>query len=692
MGLCQEAGVDKCKFGVGSTVLSLCRTLATMFRSKMLVRDECVLLKCCMSTIQHRLPRAGLVQNVAGYEHFTALDGVQASKLYHPLATMDDQQLRETRRLLLLSLQAITYTFPKYIKDARFSSAASSPSEEGDHMNEDSMLGPLVRQSLDSAQVQEEQSNSILERMPRNDNPIGKVTNCKSETSIGRQFMQAIQQNKVEHAKFIFNEAAAAKTKLPRKGILNLAFLVVKDDPALALSFLKQMERQEQTLSKGELALYTRLCGSVGKFTPGNHNRRYVTDFVENLLDQIKSLEQRTQQILLPGLITGLLTQPYHAVGTYAGTIYRYMVNNDFRLQPYLLRKWLMYSKYNRQDDLPFHDIMHKLTTLQSSVHPLILIQAINNMFPFTDTHQMCVALRALQVFHQWNNLAEHPNLTRNEEFQIDLDSLECISAAAAKYGDVELMIIIWEVLQQCQYRPTEAIYENTILSFASRGADLRAAFGAINAMKGDGHDVSRSLYRSFTRALRAGVNAENGMRILESSEDLISLETLNAMMSFYAYRGDVTNVFHILKTMRSRNIKPDIHSYSFAMEVLGKHILALTSNATPYQLQVAWDHATNILDEMEKDDVLISRDLLRNYIELLCVTGESNLADSVVDDMIRDSPDLVCSKTLYTLIKVNVDNRDFDRARTLARQIRDDIPTIWNMISRQEQRHHRTR
>lgn len=199
-------------------------------------------------------------------------------------------------------------------------------------------------------------------------------------------------------------------------------------------------------------------------------------------------------------------------------------------------------------------------------------------------------------------------------------------------------------------------------------------------------HHISSLTLNSF------GVNAEKGIEILESSTELVSLETLNAMMSFCAYRGDVANVFYILQSMRSRNINPDIHSYSFAMEVLGKHILTWDKSPTPYELQENLDLARNILDDMEKDGILLSRDLLRNYIELLCVAGESAMANLVVDDVIRDSPDLVCSKTLYTLIKANVDNGDFERAKMLAGQIRDDIPTIWNMIRREQQRYNRSR
>lgn len=650
------------------------------------------MLKRCMSTIQHRVPRAGLVQNVVGYEHFTGLDGLEASKRSHPLATMDDQQLRESRRLLLLSLQAITCSFPKPITAARFPSVVSAPSDEASDSNESSTLLPIVRDALVHAQAQGDESKNSSERMPTKKIDTGKVTTRESDRTIEKQFMDATQHKDVEHALNLFNNATMDKKQLPRKGLLSLAFLVVKEDPALALSITKQAERQEDRLSKNELMVYKRLCRSVGTINLEQHNRRYASNLVENLWDQIKSMERDAQQTLLPPLITSLLTQPYHAVGLYAGSIYQYLVDNDFELPPSLLRKWLMLSKYNRQDDLPFHDVMEKLAMCQSATHPLIVIQAISNMFPFTDTQQMCVALRALQVFQEKCNLAAYPNLTRNEEIQIDLDCLEYISAAAAQAGDVQLIIIIWEVLQQCHYRPTEALYENTILSFASRGADLVAAFGAINAMKGDGYEVSRSLFRSFARAMRSGVNAEKGMQILESSEDLVSLETLNAMMSFFAFRGDVTNVFHILQSMRSHKIKPDINSYSFAMEVLGKHILSLEKNPTPYQLQTNLDHARDILDDMEKDGILLSRDLLRNYIELLCVTGESAMANLVVDDMIRDSPDVVCSKTLYRLIKESVDNGDFERARTLAALIRDDIPTIWNRIRRQEQRYRRTR
>jgi pentatricopeptide repeat protein len=179
----------------------------------------------------------------------------------------------------------------------------------------------------------------------------------------------------------------------------------------------------------------------------------------------------------------------------------------------------------------------------------------------------------------------------------------------------------------------------------------------------------------------------DHAMKILTESPDLRSLETLNALMSCYAERGDVSDVLFLLETLRSNNLSPDTNSYSFAIEVLGKNIHRWDKSSNPAMVQQNLDHADSILGMMENDGILPSRDLLRNYVELLCITGESDTANMVIEDMLSNAPESVCSKTLYRLAMANTDRGNFDRARYLASQITDEIPIVFKKIRSREQR-----
>ena len=51
--------------------------------------------------------------------------------------------------------------------------------------------------------------------------------------------------------------------------------------------------------------------------------------------------------------------------------------------------------------------------------------------------------------------------------YRVDIATLELIATSASKYGDYEMNLLLWELLDLLHIPPTTAIYERTILSFA---------------------------------------------------------------------------------------------------------------------------------------------------------------------------------------------------------------------------------
>jgi pentatricopeptide repeat protein len=176
-------------------------------------------------------------------------------------------------------------------------------------------------------------------------------------------------------------------------------------------------------------------------------------------------------------------------------------------------------------------------------------------------------------------------------------------------------------------------------------------------------------------------------MQLLASTPELQTLETFNAMMSCYAERGDTYDVLALLDNLLLKGISPDCNSYSFAIEALGKNIHRWKKHHNPGLVQENMELADRILGMMETNQIWPSTDFIRNYVELLCIAGESKTADLVVDDMLEKFPKSVCSKALYRLAITNTENGDFERARELASRITDDIPTLMTKIRSREQR-----
>lgn len=450
------------------------------------------------STLEYRVPRAGFVQDVADYEHFTRSDAAQAaqaSRRKHHLATMDDQELRETRQLLLLSLQEIACTFSKYAIAAKEPQSPSLPSD--DTSSNDSKSPPMF-ESLENTQIQYDSTSSI-ERIPENTNRThkSKVTT----PSLERALSNAVFAKNVTMTKHLFHESTKLGQVLPERLLCRVFNLVVHDDPSLALIVAKHA-RRGYTMTERSQFMFFELCSSIGSMD-FRCSRYYIEGFLVDLLQELETMDRDAKQEILPKLITGIARQKYASLGTYAGELYSYMVENNYEMRPGWLKQLLELSKYNRQEDLPFHDILDRLSKRMTVPHPTAVMQSIHNMYPFTDTQKICVTLQALRVLQDNFDLEHHSWMGRQEEIQIDIDCLEAISMGAAKSGSLELIRLIWEVLEQCNYLPTEAIYENTVMAFARGGENLEKAFVAINAMKEGGFEVSLALLRSFSVALR---------------------------------------------------------------------------------------------------------------------------------------------------------------------------------------------
>jgi pentatricopeptide repeat protein len=266
------------------------------------------------------------------------------------------------------------------------------------------------------------------------------------------------------------------------------------------------------------------------------------------------------------------------------------------------------------------------------------------------------------------------------------------ISTGAARAANSSLILLIWDVLEVCHYKPTEMIYENTVVAFASEEGGLRQAFAALASMKEDGYNPSRPLIRSLSLAIRSNRQVvDNALQILLRDYSLLSLESLNVVMSCYAERGDTEQALEILTIMENNNIKPDVDSYSFAIEVLGKNIHSRKKTDDSSYLHRSVEIAGSILTKMEQDGLFPSADVVRNYVELLCLVGEVETATSVVEDFLSGRTDAahacVNNKAIYRVAIANAEVGNIEKAKELAKQTSEDIPILHRKIRSSEQR-----
>jgi pentatricopeptide repeat protein len=428
--------------------------------------------------------------------------------------------------------------------------------------------------------------------------------------------------------------------------------------------------------------------------------------FVVSLLDEVTAMDVDAKKALYPMLVSGLVEQRYVELGKYAKEIYFQMVEDGMDMKNGWLNNLLAVAKYNRQDDLPFHDIMKRLYDQGGNIHSQILLPVIHIMFPYTDAEQMTVALKVWLDVETRNREHSTDNdgrpAARHGPYRIDLSTLEMISAGAARAASVDLILLVWDVIDFCQYEPTEMIFENTVATFASKPQFLPEAFAAMQSMKQYGFVPSRALIRSFSIAIRdKRETVDKALQVLledhrqaaspssGESSPLLSLESLNVVMSAYSERGEMENAMDVLNLMEDIDIYPNEDSYSFALEALGKDVVRFQSKEDSSHLHKNVEIAGIILTRMEKNGVEPSVDVIRNYLELLCLAGEVETATSVVEQCLSTNNDRskINNKSIYRVAMANAEACNFERAKALSKMTSEELPLLDKKIRSLESR-----
>jgi len=531
-------------------------------------------------------------------------------------------------------------------------------------------------------------SNSALDSMEAADASQNKKVN-----KLNLLLTRAVRRNNVKKSVNLFEQAVEYDQLVEPELVSKLFFLVSRRDPIAAYEIMRYYHLHPDT-SETRIDMYRRLCNSVASLDPRQYPQRQMVQFVECLLGDLEEMEDDQKAQLLPGLIVSLVRQRSVSIGPYANTLYDYMISNDMEMASGWLNKLLSSSKYNRQEDLPFHDVLARLISKGVPPHPLTAIPVVHNMFPYTDTQQMRVALQALLDLHA--NCDEDVDPSSNaalyEHYRIDRSTLEMISTGAAHKGDPELIMLVWEVLETLGYNPTEHLFENTIVAFACNESGLADAFAAVSAMKEAGFEVSRALIRSVSRAIRSKRwHVDSAFELLTESndEDLICLENFNIVMSSYAERGDVNEVLRVMQTIREFDLQPNEDSYAFAMEVLGKDLHRRKSSNDKSLVHKNIEKASSLLASMEKEGVQPSADFVRNYVELLCMGNELNTATELIQDCLATDSmrSVVSNKTLYRAAMAHADVGNIEISKELAAQTSEVIPVLIRKIKSKEQR-----
>eukprot|EP00980_Cylindrotheca_fusiformis_P007950 scaffold1697_cov120-Cylindrotheca_fusiformis.AAC.32 len=650
------------------------------------IKDKSAFIRRLQSTLKGHRPSITNVGTLS-YQRLATVDPSRACRQQHQLATVEEDH-REAMKVFLVSLNtAMTSSFPRNSFSAPCNTAA--PVEEQGVLSSDEAAnsnGLFADETEFPQSISVQETHTIPQTMQREDQAMKKTNDLN--VALGR----AIRKHRTQKCLELFQKAIKDKHLVDPKLVVSLFYLVSKRNPVASYEILQYYNLHPETADI-RIDMYRRLCIAVSNLDPRGLPQRKMVQFIETLLAELDAMDEEIKEVLYPILTASLVAQRSVCIGPFAASLYKYMVANDFEIAPGWLKKLLSSSKYNRQEDLPFHDILSRLVAMGEMPHPLSALPVIHNMFPYTDTAQMCVMLGALLDIHKKIQVGEDDKVAAlYKKFSLDRSTLETISTGAAHSGDPQLILLVWDVLDVYGYKPTAQIYENTVVAFACRRDGLYEAFAALATMKDDGFDVSSALIRSFSRAIRhKRSHVDDAFRLLtaKDSGEIRCLENFNVVLSSYAERGDVNETGRVFKAMRDFDCQPNQDSYAYSMEALGKDLHRRKSSTDRSWVQKNTEIAGSLLATMDEEGVSPSADFVRNYVELLCLASELETATSLIENCLStdEMKSIVNNKSLYRVALANAETGNIEIAKKLASATSEEIPILHRKIRSKEQR-----
>jgi hypothetical protein len=274
------------------------------------------------------------------------------------MVTVVDYEHREAIWLFLDSLHTAASNFQNHMTAAV---AASMPSKALVGWEESEPQVERHVESMDGPTLPLEQTLSEPEQHMKSaaeDTTMDKKQALTSK-NLNNALKKATRQREIKKSIRFFNKAVETNHVLAQKVVVDLFYLACQKNPLMAYSVLQYYNALPQT-TELKVDMYRRLCASVALLDPQYSRHGDIHAFVESLLKELDTtMDMEVKQQLYPRLLVySLASQRSVTVGPYAGLVYKYMVEHEFEMYPGWLKKLLLQSNYNRQEDLPFHDVL----------------------------------------------------------------------------------------------------------------------------------------------------------------------------------------------------------------------------------------------------------------------------------------------------------------------------------------------
>jgi hypothetical protein len=329
-----------------------------------------------------------------------------------------------------------------------------------------------------------------------------KIVPSPEADRYGKSISNMLNQRYPERALSILNEAVKKGfgEELSKPMIRTLFFDLTWKRPVEAFQVLRIYQRFTMEEYRHDVNAYkdeyVRLCDSFRYLDPRNTFRAAIHDIVNATVQDLKKLDRSGQEKCFPVLASALAQQKTVTLGSLARRAYQYVVDQQFVLKPGYWEHMLSHSRYFRQKDLPYDEILEKAVAIGRRPNPNVTLCALGNLFPYDDTQATFRMLKAIWELQSTAKPGE-------KHYRVDISTLELIGAAAADKQCQDMNLVIWDLADALGYEPTEFMYENAILALCAQHSTYTNAFAVLSDMEERGMQPSRALIRCMSTYLR---------------------------------------------------------------------------------------------------------------------------------------------------------------------------------------------
>jgi hypothetical protein len=222
----------------------------------------------------------------------------------------------------------------------------------------------------------------------------------------------------------------------------------------------------------------------------------------------------------------------------------------------------------------PYHKVLQMLVSSGHVPKAETVANVLNCYLPFHDTHATSEVLSVIQQLHlnsvESSSSSSSSSSSLLEDYRIDMGTLEAISMASAR-KNVNLVLQVWDMVEQFGYTPTASMFEDVIVSFAATRQDDNM-YSALADMERAGYEPSPLLLKYIAMNVsRTDKKIHYSHKLLtwHRNVHLHSKHGMSALLAAYGMKRDINNAFLVFEEFAALHLQPDSNTFTFLMEAL---------------------------------------------------------------------------------------------------------------------------